>query len=282
MLEGTEGFLPQGGESEETFFSRVAHVKKALSDREKLDGLFARYLKKGGWLSAEEKQELFQKTREFFDFQIDYPPVFESKKRLPLWTCAVTWVCQLESGHRVPVIQKRPQGWLISMLFSLDELFAHEGLHAFRSSMNESKYEEILAYQTSKWSFRRFFGPLFESFYESMFFSICLAVAYLVGRILSLKGGLFLGGVLCGFFFFRLVLRQLRFKRARRELAKKVDRDVNPLWVLCRLTDREIDQLGGRKPEEFFEDLKKMSVKSLRHRTIFERYFHLTHPDKIS
>lgn len=99
------------------------------------------------------------------------------------------------------------------------EILAHEFVHAFRVSRGESRFEEHLAWQTSKSAFRRVLGGCFRSGPQILLLVMLLPVAVP----------------------YELVLRR-RFNRARRSLERRGERE--PLKTLVRMTDREIRELA--------------------------------------
>ena len=57
-------------------------------------------------------------------------------------------------------------------LYSQEEVVGHEMIHAARHLFNSSRFEEILAFQTSPNLFRRFLGPISQRPYESYLFML--------------------------------------------------------------------------------------------------------------
>lgn len=73
------------------------------------------------------------------------------------------------------------------------------------------------------------------------------------------------------FFFFRLFRTQILFRKAKKKIRKLLG--IEPLWVLLRLTDREI-RLFATQPLAVIEDFaRKEKLKSVRWRQIYQSYF---------
>jgi hypothetical protein len=153
-------------------------------------------------------------------------PFFRSSKKLPFWFGAMTWICEVEKGVKIPLLQlpkKKRFSWT-----SEEELIAHEKVHALRCAFSEARFEEILAYRTSPSHFRRFLGPLFQKPIESYFFlfSSFLTIFYPLAPFF-----LFI------LLFIRLAINQRTFHKALNELSKEV---VNSEEVIQLFTDKEI------------------------------------------
>ena len=73
------------------------------------------------------------------------------------------------------------------------------------------------------------------------------------------------------FFLFRLFRTQSLFHKAKKKIRKLLG--IEPLWVLLRLTDKEI-RLFATQPTAVLEDFaRKEKLKSVRWRQIYQSYF---------
>ena len=170
-------------------------------------------------IAGEEWAIAHRRTQELFGFTVDWVPLTYSNQKLPFWEGAATWIS--ETG--LPHIQLRKafkKGRHLG--YSRDEILAHESVHAARMAFDEPRFEEIIAYQTSKSPLRRFFGPLFRRTWESALFMTALTLTPFFLPSL----------VIPAYFFFRLLRNQMIFRRCRKK---------HPLSVIIGLTDREIE-----------------------------------------
>lgn len=109
-------------------------------------------------------------------------PLIISSKHLKPWEAATTWI-EEKNGERSCFIQLK--SFKPPLLYSLEEILSHELVHALRAHLDEPVFEEILAFQTSPSSLRRFFGPLFSRPLEATLFCTCLLLSW-IGSMISL------------------------------------------------------------------------------------------------
>ena len=112
------------------------------------------------------------------DFDLDHVDISFSNKGLWPWEGGCLW----EKDGEKPLIQLRKvflkkERYL--WFYTRSEILAHEAVHAKRLGYKEPIFEEILAYQTSPNRFRRFFGPMFRSSKETIFFILASFMAFL-------------------------------------------------------------------------------------------------------
>ena len=124
-----------------------------------------------------------------------------------------------DGRHSVIVLHGKFRARARAGLYDRAEILAHELVHAFRVACGESRFEEHLAWQTSKSAFRRALGGCFRSGPQILLLVLLLPVAVP----------------------YEFALRR-RFNRARRTLERRGERE--PLKTLVRLTDREIRELA--------------------------------------
>lgn len=162
-------------------------------------------------------------TQKLFSFSPDWVEVCFTNQGLLPWQGG----CTLIEGHFIKIQLRKAFLYKkkIYGIYSRDELIAHEFVHAARMAFEEPLFEEILAYRTSTTRFRRYWGPLFRSSFESFVFVLCLAGAF-VNPLYTI--GLLLGPL---YYIGRLVRLQNIFRRALKRL---------PLSELVRLSDKEI------------------------------------------
>lgn len=181
-------------------------------------------------------------------------PLFFSNWKMMPWQGASTWIFQLEenmpTGAMIQLRKSLYKRESLLGLYSKEELIAHELCHVARMEFEEPKYEEFLAYRTSKRVFSRYFGPLVQSVSESRWFMILLLMI-LILEVFYLYQGAYhlmfnpwiysLPLVLLSTSAIRLFFRH----RTLEKTAKKVGEEI-----LFRLTDSEIEKIAKLSKEE--------------------------------
>lgn len=229
-------------------------------------------------LSGKEDSQLkaFELTKALFDAIPDWVEIKRDAKGLLPWEGAATWIEENADGQRVSAIQLKPS--LPAFLYAPDEVLAHELVHAMRIGFEEDRFEEILAYRTSKSWFRRYFGPIFSRPAEVkgfIFLMVATWLLYWTELILDVEwgGAFFLWAPLCaiGWGVFRLIRLQKVFSATLRNLEKAIAKRGKSLAVALRLTDAEIARFAVSSPDEIVAFGEKET--SLRWRQLFAAYF---------
>jgi hypothetical protein len=201
------GFLPTFDESEAAFYERAT--------------------------AAACQNEALDYFEQLFCMRPDWVPLFEGRAKLAPWQGAVLWV---DDKNR-PTVQVAPRRG-----YSREEMIAHELIHAVRLPLRSKRFEEIIAYQTSRKWWRRFFGPIVRTPSEVYVFLFALLCHWIP---LFWCGFIFPALLLFG--LTRLCLTQRIFYRCRRTLSRLVGKDALAL-VAC-LTDAEIALFARLKPD---------------------------------
>ncbi len=212
-----QGFVPGPNECFDTFIKRVETVQSLMN-------------------APKSFLEKFKIPFETFTPITPYFLTITTKKGLPFWFGAMTLICEFE-GQKIPIIElpKKKRG----INLSVEELIAHEKIHYLRAAFNEPKFEEILAYQTSKAKWRKFAGPLFQNAWESYF---CISLFILLS-ISPLVPNIFMHGIsiLTGCTLLAAISRLLRnqslFKKAVKHLSTRFQ---NSLEIITLFSDAEI------------------------------------------
>lgn len=247
LLLNKRGIIPGPQEMEEAFWKRA----DALVEK-----------------NAEAWQETHPKTSQLFDFSLDWVEVFYSKKSLPAWQGAITWI------DEIPKIQLHPQlkkGSLLK-IYSREEVLSHEAVHAARSQFSEPRFEEHFAYLTTKSPWRRFLGPFFRTSAESTLFLLLLlfcTLAPLFGfpQLFILSIGAVAFGLI------RLTLSQYIFKQCQKKLSALVKDPATALSVMLRLTDKEIDSFAKSSPDKISAYIAHEKKHCLRWKVLSAAYF---------
>ncbi|WP_100934381.1 hypothetical protein [Candidatus Chlamydia corallus] len=209
-----------------------------------------------------------ESLKELFDVFPTHVEVLYSNEGLDVWEAGCTWILSNEVTIQLRKHLQKASRWL--GMYSRDEVLAHEAVHAVRMKFYEPIFEEILAYQTSRWGWRRFFGPLFRSpgeSYSLLFFTISgvgISLWYpMMGTLITL--------VLPTYFLMRLCLAQSYLYRAMKKIRKMLG--VPPLWVMLRLTDKEI-KMFAKEPIPVLEHYaRKQKLENVRWKQIYQSYF---------
>ncbi len=244
------GFVPGPDESEEDFYKRIAFnenlepelIKHAASDLP---------FEVGDQKSKVLLQSGLGRTAELYGIRPDWVPLFFNNFQLAPWHGGCAWIFQL--GDDLPTaafLQLRSRFRAHDTylgLYHRDELIAHELSHVGRMMYNEPQFEEVIAYRSSKNTWRRWFGPIVQSSKESLFFILVLGLFVITDAALISVYSPAGATVLFGFKLFlialvvlalgRLTWRQGQFNRCLKNLSILYP---NPDHLAYRLTDHEI------------------------------------------
>lgn len=228
-----------------------------------------------------------------FDLCVDWLPILYRQKGLSFWEGGACWIGKwqeisrhfslkstMENERCFCVVQIHPKlaqnkkYWFCH----LDEVIEHEAIHAARLEFSEPRFEEMLAYQSSRSRWRKIVGALFRSPKEVFFFTAIL-IGSIGMQILALFWNLpffssfflFLPwGILAG-----LIIRLLRdrkiFARAYRRLEKALS--IDPFALLVRLTDREIVSISQCPENDIPDWMSKKRKESWRWDLFYRAYF---------
>ncbi|MEI8125428.1 MAG: hypothetical protein WCG42_06715 [Parachlamydiaceae bacterium] len=276
------GLIPGPGESKEAFLERAEyclhstnHLPEEISSDISSD-----------FFHPEVLDSPINDVSELYDIAPAWIPVIYSNHQLPLWHGGCAWIYQLkENDPTTSLIQLRRQFKDSSRylgIYDRKELLAHELCHVGRMMFQEPKFEEVLAYRTSSFSFRRFFGPLVQSSVESLIFLLMIFIilvfdiflvatnrpeAYTLALWLKLIPAALIAATLV-----RLWKRQRTFQKCVDCLTDAVGQK-NAYPVAYRLTDAEIDLFSKITVEEVKEYATTYAVQELRWSVIQEAYF---------
>ena len=183
-----------------------------------------------------------------FDVKIHPPTILWDTDHLGFFTAA----CYINSTDHPHIllntIFSQRSHWLN---YDRDEVLAHDLVHHQRRELKSSKYEEIIAYQTSPNRFRRFWGGIFRSPSENL--SLLLAALSFFGasifEVLNSSGYFYRISTLtiftCGLAY--LILRHLLHMRTFLRVMKSLqETKTNPLEVLIHWDDARIDQAAQK------------------------------------
>ncbi|HAR67401.1 MAG TPA: hypothetical protein DCR55_14475 [Lentisphaeria bacterium] len=222
-------------------------------------------------------QDAVSATWGLYDFAIHWVPGFYTNQGMGLLFAGCA-LYSYEDFFAVFVIRKgfqKKDRWLI---YSRNELMAHELCHIARIGFHSRAFEEMFAYRTASSGFRKFIGGMLRSPLDSYLLAggalSLLAVEY--ANIFLLTGPLqWLYAIPVGLFGYvlsRFGCGQTAFRLARRNLAKVFD-SADALPVLFRCSDRDVYAIAAcLRPSALQQWLHKRAAESLRWKVTLRRY----------
>lgn len=276
LIYNQEGFVPGPGEPQEDFIKRVEycqnlrhHLSAKLPFTPDMEA------------SVNPLTQMQNKALCAYDIAPLWVPVFFSNYQLSPWQGGCAWIFQLSdleptaAFFQLRKAFKRHPSYL--GIYKRDELLAHELVHVGRMMFEEPHFEEILAYRTSKSSWRSWLGPLVQSSKESAWFVFLLLPIILLDLYLLIEGdGSFYWqsmwlkslplALICAAIL-RLYRRQTIFERALHNLRSLF---LRAEAVIYRLTDAEIYLFATLSPQEILQFIAKEP--SLRWQVIRQAY----------
>ncbi len=201
-------------------------------------------------------------------FNFTYPPdyIYFSNEGLSFWEGAALWI---EESNQItmPLVQLRKSFRCGSFLgYTTAEVLAHELVHAARIAFNDPKYEEMIAYKTASRRWRAYFGPMFESYQETVWFLVIGALSLSIS--LFFFPVIFLPFLMTFIYVYRLIKKHLQFERAQNKLTPFLKGSRQELALMARLSDKEIDYLSECSLDcvlTFFVEAKDTRIQQIRH-----------------
>ncbi|MFQ5729523.1 MAG: hypothetical protein ACE5GN_04095 [Waddliaceae bacterium] len=279
------GLVPGPEESENEYLARVEHClnlkSQIVNDLEK-EAPFTT----SPPASQDYLKNAFHKTQDLFDIVPDWIPLFFSNYKLTPWHGGCTWIFQTKKDSPIGALLQLRQPFSASptylKIYNRDEFLAHELSHVGRMKFEEPTFEEFFAYRTSRSCFRRWFGPIVKSFWESLLFLVALLIIFLLDFALIFmdQDALYpiamwaktvpLGMLALG--VGRLWWRHRQFSNCFKRLRELLPDDAKTHAVIYRLIDREILAFSNMKPSEIQQFVEENKGKSLRWRVIASAY----------
>lgn len=277
-----QGLIPGPGESDEAFHQRALFclsLRQTLAQSSEVPEIFLQQGAEKPHLSA-----AFPLTKTLFDITPGWLPLIFSNEKLPPWHGGCAWIFQLDDDAPTAALLQLRQRFAHSQrylgLYDKTEIIAHEIAHVGRMAFPESKFEEVLAYQTSSSSFRRWLGPVVETARESLFFILLLGLLLMVDIALIATGHhtayfwmMWLKTIplgLIGYGLWRVIRKQRRFQRCLKILKQLYGDRAHP--VIYRLTDDEIILFSKSPADTIQAYVQEQQHRSLRWRLIASAY----------
>lgn len=278
------GLIPGPNEPADEFTVRANYC---LTLKDHLSEEFKEHLGSVSDDSINKLSKGFSIIASTYDLSPTWIPIFFNNYQLPPWHGGCAWIFQMtETSPTAALLQLRRSLHESSKylgIYHRDELVSHELAHVGRMKFEEPQFEEILAYRTSFSAFRRWFGPILQSSFESMLFVISLALIVFIDLFLlffynyeAYLSAMWLKvipvSMIC-LALIRLGGRQRRFNRCLANVESCLQNPHQALSVLYRLSDREITSFSKMKIEEIRAYASKEAESSLRWQLILKAYF---------
>lgn len=238
--------------------------------------------------SIDKLSKGFNITASTYDLSPTWIPIFFNNYQLPPWHGGCAWIFQMtETSPTSALLQLRRCLYDSSKylgIYHRDELVAHELAHVGRMKFEEPQFEEILAYRTSFSAFRRWFGPIVQSSFESMLFVIILVLIVFIDLFLlffynyeAYLSAMWLKAIPVGMIclaLIRLGMRQHRLNKCLANVESCLQNSHQALSILYRLSDHEISIFSRMRMEEIRAYASKEAKNSIRWELILKAYFH--------
>lgn len=231
-------------------------------------------------------EESFSITENLYDIKPQWIPIFFSNYKLAFWHGGCAWIFQENEQTPVGAFFQLRTSFKYNPsylgLYKRNLLMAHEFSHVGRMMFEEPRFEEVFAYRSDKSRFRRYFGPIMQSSWESALFVLFLFVIIMVDFSLSLIASaklyehfMWLKLIPVGMILFalgRLIRKQRQFSRCFKKLNQIVDSEQNVNGIIYRLTDQEISSFAKMTTEQLINYIEINKDKTLRWQVISAAY----------
>lgn len=219
------------GESEVDFFERVKRCTSADFEKE---------------IPQEEWERGADVSERCFGFRPDWIETSVGRSSL-------LFAGGADMGSQ-PRVELSERVWRRSRPIPRDELLAHEWFHVARCRFEEARFEEIIAFTTSRRWWRRFFSPIVQSTREVIVIAlVCFATPFFA--LMSGPHPLLPMALLFGFLGARLFWRQWLWGRTSNQIGRS---------LAAQLTDREIRRFAFMDEQQIWLDIERRSPSSVR------------------
>ena len=225
-------------------------------------------------------KEAFAKTRPLYDIEPIFVPIFFSNKQLSFFHGGTSWIVQIRDDDPIGAFIQLKKNKV--PFYEAQEILVHELAHVGRMAYECPAFEEILAWRSSKNSFRRYCGPLFSSVKETALLAFLLITLFLMD-IFSLAFGnesaffmlqwfKIIPGVLIVLAGIRLYFRQRAFSSCLFKL-QNILGEAGSMAVIYRLSDQEIFRFSKESADQILSYAATNAERSLRWKTLYAAYF---------
>jgi hypothetical protein len=251
------GFIPGPQEEEKSFLQRIHYCRSLDAELDQPSTHF------------DPSIELKSRLELEIGCSLSWVPIVYSNKGLLPWHGGCAWIFQKEAGGPKGVFfQLRKAFALKEKVFGYtkDEILMHEAIHAVRMEFEEMRFEEFLAYRSSKNSLRRFLGPIVAKPSDVILFFTSLILPFLLVPFTHFYLLMFLipfGLLIAG--FYRLLRGHALLERCYQNLLKLVTLERRANQILYRLTDKEIENFAKLPLDKLKAFIYSHQTESLRH-----------------
>lgn len=230
----------------------------------------------------------YQTAKQLYDIKPHWIPVFFSNYKLAFWHGGCAWIFQenettpTSAFFQLRTVFKKSATYL--GLYKRDALVAHEFSHVGRMMFEEPRFEEVFAYRSDPSAFRRYFGPIMQSSWESALFVLFLFLILMIDFSLSSIAApslyehfMWLKLVPFGMILYalgRLYRKQKQFSRCLSLLQKIVGNKEKANGFIYRLTDSEIIAFANMNEAQLTGYIETHKDKTLRWQVITAAYCH--------
>lgn len=279
-----QGLIPGPSEEEEAFAARVHYC---LDLHRTLPQALDKEVSFDADASAAIIYSAASRMQPLYDILPTWIPLLFSGHRLSWWHGGCAWIFQLtDETPTGAFLQLRPafkKAKRYLGLYDREELIAHESAHVGRMCFEEPKFEEVLAYRSASSAFRRWFGPIAQSPWESLAFVAVVVISLLLDFALLFLHKVELYSITWGakallaamlvYGFGRAYWRQQQLKRCLKVLQLLLHDANKANAVAYRLQDKEIISFGSCTPAEVMSYAQTQAHTSLRWHVLHRTYF---------
>lgn len=217
-----------------------------------------------------------------WDIRPEWIPICIGQTSLMPWEAASTWSIEFNERVSIPLLHFRKSITQKKTYFGIAfrELFTHEAVHAVRGSIQGNRFEELLAYQTSKNVLRKWLGPIFRNRNEVILYCILWSIVWMSSCLLLFVSYTFILALVltsfvaaCGMTFFgmmRLIFIHRVFAKAKKKIQSLFHQ--NPLTLLIRFNDSEVLEFAKLSKEALIIKMRQRSKTSLKWKQILASY----------
>lgn len=277
------GLVPGPEETEEMYLKRVEYCLQLKSDIAEQMGL-KNVLESTSELSEKLIHDVSSETKFLYDVIPSWCPILFTNYHLAPWHGGCAWIFKVSDDMptgaflQLRAIFAKQEKYFF---YPRQELVTHESAHVGRMLFEEPKFEEILAYRTSKSRLRRWLGAIFQTSWETAFVFFVLLINIFTDYIffgtdpndfLHIDEWVdFFTVLLIGYGVIRLIIRQKQLQRCLNNLESILGSTEKANAVIYRLTDHEIITFSKSLPQAIINYAKQQT--SFRWRLINLAYF---------
>lgn len=280
-----QGFIPGPEESESAYIERIKYCKNLREELVKKAGADLPF-DMDDHTSKEFLEEAFPITQELYGIQPRWVPLFFSNHQLTPWHGGCAWIFQFDDQTPTAAFLQLRSNFRTSStylgLYHREELIAHELAHVGRMLYQEPQFEEILAYQTSSSTWRRWLGPIVQSSKETLLFILLLGVVIMADLATVSLGHGFASSMmwwlklapclLIGLAIGRLAYRHYLYNQCLQRLETLYSHPSTARHLLYRLTDDEIRQFANLPLDEIRSEMHSFQQFSFRWQFLLRIY----------